>query len=114
MFTYELSRRLKGSSVTANAVHPGTVASNLGSENGFWRGWLRVRVRNVVRRSSWMTPEEGARNIVHVASSPDLEGVTGRYFDQGRDAPSSPPSYDEAVARRLWDVSTELCHLSPR
>jgi NAD(P)-dependent dehydrogenase (short-subunit alcohol dehydrogenase family) len=113
MFTYELSKRLKGSSITANAVHPGTVASNLGSENGFLRGWLRVRVRNFMKRSSWMTPEEGARAIVHVSSSPDLEGVTGRYFDRGRDVPSSPASYDEAVARRLWDVSTELCGLPP-
>lgn len=111
MFSYELSRRLTGSSITVNAVHPGTVVSNLGDENGFLRGWLRVRVRNVMRRSSWMSSEEGARNIVYVASAPELEGVTGRYFDQGRDAPSSPASYDEAVAKRLWDVSTELCGL---
>jgi NAD(P)-dependent dehydrogenase (short-subunit alcohol dehydrogenase family) len=114
MFTYELSRRLKGSRITANALHPGTVASNLGSDNGFVRGWLRVRVRNLVNRSAWMTPEEGARNIVHVAASPELNGATGRYFDEGRDAPSSPASYDEAVARRLWDVSAGLCGLSPR
>jgi NAD(P)-dependent dehydrogenase (short-subunit alcohol dehydrogenase family) len=108
MFTYELARRLEGSRVTANAVHPGTVATDLGDENGFLRGWLRVRIRNMLKRS-WLTPEEGARNIVSVASSPDLEGVTGRYFDRGRDVPSSPASYDEAVARRLWDVSDELC-----
>jgi NAD(P)-dependent dehydrogenase (short-subunit alcohol dehydrogenase family) len=110
MFTYELARRLKGSRVTANAVHPGIVASNLGSENGFLSGWVRVRVRNMVNRSM-LTPEAGARTIVHVASSPELEGVTGRYFDQGHDVPSSPASYDEAVARRLWDVSKELCAL---
>jgi NAD(P)-dependent dehydrogenase (short-subunit alcohol dehydrogenase family) len=111
MFTYELSRRLKGSRVAAIAVHPGVVATNLGEDNGFLRGWLRVRVRNVMNRSM-LTPEAGARSIVHVASSPDLEGVTGRYFDEGRDARSSPASYDEAVARRLWEVSGELCALA--
>jgi NAD(P)-dependent dehydrogenase (short-subunit alcohol dehydrogenase family) len=110
MFTYELARRLKGSPVTANAVHPGLVASGLGSDNGLLRGWLRVRVRNLVKRSM-LSPEAGARAIVHVASSPDLEGVTGRYFDEGHDAPSSAASYDEAVARRLWDVSADLCAL---
>jgi NAD(P)-dependent dehydrogenase (short-subunit alcohol dehydrogenase family) len=111
MFTYELSRRLDGTRVTSNAVHPGTVATGLGSDNGLLRGWLRVRIRNLVRRSSWMTPEEGARALVHAATSPDLEGVTGRYFDRGREVRSSPASYDEAVARKLWDVSAELCAL---
>jgi NAD(P)-dependent dehydrogenase (short-subunit alcohol dehydrogenase family) len=110
MFTYELSRRLEGTPVTANAVHPGLVASGLGSDNGLLRGWLRVRVRNLVKRSM-LTPEAGARTIVYAASSPELEGVTGRYFDEGRDAPSSAASYDQAVARRLWDVSAELCAL---
>jgi NAD(P)-dependent dehydrogenase (short-subunit alcohol dehydrogenase family) len=110
MFAYELSRRLRGSPVTANAVHPGIVATNFGDENGFWGGWLRVRIRNLTKRS-WLTPEEGARNLVHAASSPDLEGVTGRYLDQGRDVPSSPESYDEAVARRLWEASSALCAL---
>jgi NAD(P)-dependent dehydrogenase (short-subunit alcohol dehydrogenase family) len=107
MFTYELARRRKGARPTANALHPGIVATSLGSENGFLRGWLRVRVRNLVDRSM-MTPEEGARTSIFLASSPEVEGVTGRYFDQGRDVPSSPASYDEAVARKLWEVSEEL------
>jgi NAD(P)-dependent dehydrogenase (short-subunit alcohol dehydrogenase family) len=110
MFTYELARRLRGSTVTANAVHPGTVATGLGSENGLLRGWLRSRVRNVLRRSM-LTPEEGARAIVHVASAQELEGVSGRYFEQARDVPSSPASYDEAVARQLWEVSAQLSGL---
>jgi NAD(P)-dependent dehydrogenase (short-subunit alcohol dehydrogenase family) len=113
MFSYELSRRLRGSPVTANAVHPGMVATTFGDENGFVDGWLRVRIRNMMKRS-WLTPEQGARSVVYAASSPDLEGVTGRYFDQGRDVPSSPASYDEAVASRLWDVSAALCALPNR
>jgi len=107
MFAYELARRRGGARPTANALHPGIVATNLGSENGFVRGWLRVRVRNLVNRSM-ITPEEGARTSVLLASSPDAEGITGHYFDQGRDVRSSPASYDEAVARRLWEVSEEL------
>ena len=107
MFTYELARRRKGAPPTANALHPGIVATDLGADNGLVRGWLRVRVRNLVDRSM-ITPEEGARTVVHLASSPDVEGVTGRYFDQGREVRSSPASYDEAVARRLWEVSEEL------
>ncbi len=107
MFTYELARRRRGAPPTANAVHPGIVATELGSDNGLLRGWLRVRVRNVVDRSM-VPPEEGARPVVRLASAPELAGVTGRYFDRDRDVPSSPASYDEAVARRLWEVSEEL------
>jgi NAD(P)-dependent dehydrogenase (short-subunit alcohol dehydrogenase family) len=107
MFTYELARRRRGARPTANALHPGVVATSLGSENGFVRGWLRVRVRNLFDRSM-ITPEEGARTSIYLASSPEVEGVTGRYFDQGRDVPSSPASYDEAVARKLWEVSEDL------
>jgi NAD(P)-dependent dehydrogenase (short-subunit alcohol dehydrogenase family) len=112
MFTYELSRRLEGTRVTANAVHPGIVATNLGDENGFFQGWLRVRMRNLLKRSL-LTPEQGARNIVRLASSPELEGVTGRYFDQDREVRSTPASYDVAIARRLWEASEALCATRP-
>lgn len=106
MFTYELARRLQGTTVTANAVHPGVVATELGSEGGA-REWLRVKLRNVAKRSM-LTPEQGARFLVHAASAPELDGVSGRYLDQGREVRSSPASYDEAVARKLWEVSERL------
>ncbi|ABS25787.1 short-chain dehydrogenase/reductase SDR [Anaeromyxobacter sp. Fw109-5] len=112
MFTYELSRRLEGTRVTVNAVHPGIVATNLGDENGFFQGWLRVRMRNLLKRSL-LTPEEGARNIVRLASAPELEGVTARYFDQDREVRSTPASYDAALAKRLWEVSEALCASRP-
>lgn len=113
LFTYELSRRLAGARVTANALHPGVVATNLGSENGPVRGWLRVRVRNLVDRSM-LSPEEGARTSLRLASAPELEQVTGRYFDQGREVASSPASYDVALARSLWEVSEGLAGLRAR
>jgi NAD(P)-dependent dehydrogenase (short-subunit alcohol dehydrogenase family) len=110
VFTYELSRRLRGTGVTANAVHPGIVATNLGSDNGLLRGWLRVRLRNVLSRSM-MSPEDGTRAIVRVATAPELRGVSGRYFEEGREERSSPESYDEATAARLWTVSERLVGL---
>jgi NAD(P)-dependent dehydrogenase (short-subunit alcohol dehydrogenase family) len=110
LFTYELSRRLHGTQVTANAVHPGVVATNLGSDNGLVRGWLRTQLRNRLDRSM-ISPEEGARWIVQAAAAPELAGVTGAYFAEGRLERSSPESYDEATAARLWTVSEALAGL---
>jgi NAD(P)-dependent dehydrogenase (short-subunit alcohol dehydrogenase family) len=102
LFTYELARRLNGTGVTANALHPGLVRS------GFWAGdrfGLKQRLRYALRAIS---PAKAARYVVYLATSPEVEGVTGRYFDRGRLAESSPESYDEDAARRLWDVSAQL------
>jgi NAD(P)-dependent dehydrogenase (short-subunit alcohol dehydrogenase family) len=106
LFTYELARRLDGSPVTANAVHPGMVATNLGANDGR----LRARVRNAknLLTRTMVTPEEGGRPIVHLASASELEGVSGRYFDGITEAQSSPFSRDEAAAAALWRASEEL------
>ena len=107
LFTYELARLLKATRVTANALHPGTVATNLGRDNGWLRGWLRVRTRNLLKRTQ-MTPAQGARTLVHLASSPEVEGESGRYFVDCRPVRSSRASYDEAAAARLWRISEDL------
>jgi len=107
LFTYELARRLKGTRVTANALHPGTVATNLGSDNGWLMGWLRVRTRNLLKQTM-MTPEQGARTSIHLASSPEVEGANGRYFRECSPVRSSEASYDEASAARLWRISEDL------
>jgi NAD(P)-dependent dehydrogenase (short-subunit alcohol dehydrogenase family) len=106
LFTYELARRLEGTAVTANAVHPGMVATNLGGDDG----WLRARLRNAKNlvRGTMVTSEEGARAVVHLASAPAVEGVSGRYFDGLREARSSPLSRDEAAAAALWRASEDL------
>ncbi len=103
LFTYELARRIDGSGVTANALHPGWVATGFGRDNG-WRGRL---LQSAAR---WLAigPDEGARTAIYLASSPEVAGVSGRYFVRERAVPSSPASYDEAAARRLWQVSEEL------
>ncbi|MGA9119638.1 MAG: SDR family oxidoreductase [Bacteroidota bacterium] len=106
LFTYELARRLQGSKVTVNALHPGVVRTNLGANNG----WLRARVRNIVMRRM-ISPGEGAKTSIYLASSPDVEGITGKYFIDCCETPSSPASYDQEVAAHLWDVSMKLLGL---
>ena len=99
LFTHELARRLEGSGVTANAVHPGVVATGLLADYmGMPAG----------KRSFGSTPERGAEALVYLAASPEVAGVTGRYFDRCTDERSSAASYDDAAARRLWEVSLRL------
>jgi retinol dehydrogenase 14 len=109
LFTYELARRLRGTGVTANALHPGVVRTSFGSDDP---GRLQ-RVAVPLLRPFMRTPEQGAATSVLLASSPALEQVTGRFFVDGRPRRSSPRSYDEATATRLWDVSSELVGLAP-
>ncbi len=102
LFTFELSRRLKDKGVTVNALHPGFVESNLGKNNaGIFKPLMKlVRIGGI-------SPEEGARTIVYLASSPEVEGVTGSYFVKEKLAPSLA-SYDADLARQLWDVSAAM------
>jgi NAD(P)-dependent dehydrogenase (short-subunit alcohol dehydrogenase family) len=108
-FTYELARRLEGTGVTVNAMHPGFVHTNMAANNGpLVRFFLPL-----VHRNS-LTPEQGASTAVYLATSPDVEGVTGKYFVREREVESDPVSYDETAARRLWEVSEEMTKLLPR
>ena len=103
LFTYELARRLDGTGVTANALHPGFVASRFSDGNGAF-GWF-------IRRwaSLWaISPEEGAKTPVYLATSPEVDGISGRYFVKEKPVPSSATSRDPAAAIRLWQVSEQL------
>lgn len=102
LFTYELARRLNGSGVTANAVHPGLVGTGFGHNNGFLMQAAMTLLRPFSR-----TPEKGAETLVYLASSPQVEGVTGKYFYDKKARRTTPESYDEELARRLWEVSME-------
>lgn len=106
LFTYELARRLQGTGVTVNALHPGTVATNLGV-NGSRIGRMGRRLINV----ALISPEAGAQTIIHLATSPDVEGVTGKYFVKQKAVPSSRDSYDLTAARQLWQTSARLTNL---
>jgi retinol dehydrogenase 14 len=107
MFTYELARRLAGTQVTANALHPGVVSTNLGAEDPGWTQRLVVPlVRPFMRR-----PRDGASSVVALASDAALAQVTGKFFSHGSPTRSSRRSYDTADGLRLWDVCTRLVGL---
>jgi NAD(P)-dependent dehydrogenase (short-subunit alcohol dehydrogenase family) len=108
LFTYELARRLEGSGVTANALHPGVVRTAFGQEDS--RGWMRLMLPVV--RPFMKSPARGAETSIHLASSPDVEGVSGQYFAGSRPKSSSRASYDTAIAARLWQTSADLVGLS--
>jgi retinol dehydrogenase-14 len=107
LFTYELARRLTGTSVTANALHPGVVSTAFGAEDPGRAQRLLVPFL----RPFMKTPAQGAATSIHVASAADLERVTGRYFTDSKEKGSSKRSHDEAVAQRLWQVSADLVGL---
>lgn len=106
LFTHELARRLNPSEVTVNALHPGFVATNIAGDN-LLVGWLVAPLIRLVAKS----PEEGAETPVYLATSDEIEAVTGKYFVDGELMPSAPHSYDEAAERRLWELSLELTGL---
>jgi NAD(P)-dependent dehydrogenase (short-subunit alcohol dehydrogenase family) len=108
LFTYELARRIAGSGVTANVLHPGVVRTAFGQEDG--RRWMTLLLPLV--RPFLKSPEQGAATSIHLASAPELAGVAGTYFVGTRPKKSSARSYDEQVARRLWDVSARLVGLA--
>lgn len=107
LFTHELARRLEGTGVTANCLHPGVVATGFNRNNG-----ILMRIGMTLVRPFFISPEKGAQTIVYLASSPEVEGVTGEYFVNCTATTSSPASYDDEAARRLWEVSARLTGLS--
>jgi NAD(P)-dependent dehydrogenase (short-subunit alcohol dehydrogenase family) len=108
LFTYELARRLAGTGVTVNCLHPGMVATGLGSNHGLLSRLLLPLLRPFSR-----TPERGAETSIYLASSPAVAGVTGKYFADCKERRSGKHSYDEETGRRLWDVSAALVGLEP-
>jgi NAD(P)-dependent dehydrogenase (short-subunit alcohol dehydrogenase family) len=108
LFTYELARRLAGTRITANALTPGMVATDI------WKKvnrWLTPIIAPVMQHVG-QTPLEGAQTSIYLASSPELEGVTGKYFANLQPIRSSPASYDLEAAQHLWQASLVLTRLS--
>lgn len=103
LFTYELARRLQGTCVTANCLHPGVIATRLLSDyTGVRRGL------GFINKLLFSTPEKGAQTPLYLASSPEIEEVSGRYFEKQKMVKSSKVSYDLTVANQLWQVSKDL------
>ena len=103
LFTYELARRLEGTGVTVNALHPGLVRTNIARNNG-----PLGRVVNFFIGARGVSAEQGAETLVHLASSLEVEGVTGKFFVNRQAVPSSNLSYDTDMASGLWDLSQRL------
>ena len=111
LFTYELARRLEGTGVTANALHPGVVRTGFGKNSGGLLGnVVKVGISGVGLFFS--SPEKGAETSIYLATSPEVEGVTGKYFARSRETPSSADSHDREAARLLWQVSEQLCGIT--
>lgn len=103
LFTRELARRLEGTNVTVNVLHPGIVRTNLGRHIH-----IPLLVKPLFNLLSWAffkSPVEGAQTSIYLASSPDVEGVSGKYFGDCKEEELLPKAMDESVARKLWDIS---------
>lgn len=109
MFTYELARRLAGTKVAANALHPGFVATGFSHNN---TGGLMSRGLKLLQKVGAKKPEQGAKTSVYLASSPDVEGVSGQYFADSKAVRSSKASYDTAAQQRLWELSSRIVERS--
>jgi NAD(P)-dependent dehydrogenase (short-subunit alcohol dehydrogenase family) len=104
-FTYELAEKLKGTGITANAMHPGWVKSNFGS--GFYTGVYGVI--NTISSPLQLTPEQGASTIVYLASAQEVENVSGKYFVKKKENKSSTSSYNKQVSASLWEMAENKC-----
>lgn len=107
LFTYELARRLQGTGVTANCLHPGFVATHFAQSDG----GPAIRLLVKVIGSFGTSPEKGAKTSIYLASSPEVEGVTGKYFVKSIPRRSAAISYDESRQRQLWEQSAQLVNL---
>jgi NAD(P)-dependent dehydrogenase (short-subunit alcohol dehydrogenase family) len=107
LFTYELAERLKGTGVTVNCLHPGVVATGIGADRDKGTASFSNRAMSMLFKS----PEKGAETAVYLATSPEVEGVTGKYFCNKRTIPSSKSSYNISDRKRLWDLSEEMTGL---
>ena len=106
MFTYELAERLKGTFVTANCLHPGPVGTNFGKNNG---GPMTLFFR--AAKPFMRTPEQGADTLIWLASSPAVEGVSGKYFSDRKEIEAKKIASDPAARRKLWEISEDLTGL---
>jgi retinol dehydrogenase 14 len=106
MFTYELAERLDGTGVMANCLHPGSVGTNFGQNN---RGAMALFFRTF--KPFMRSPEQGADTLIWLASSPEVDGVSGKYFSDRKEIEAKKVAYDPAARRRLWEISEDLTGL---
>jgi len=103
LFTYELARRLSGTGVTVNALHPGLVETNIAKDNGIFVSWIYP-----ILKIAMIPPEDGAQTSIYLASSPEVEGVTGKFFTKCMSVKSDLASYNQESQKQLWESSKAL------
>ena len=103
LFSYELSKRLQGTGITLNTVHPGVVNTNLGVD--------RTHPKKGIVRRFFKKPEKGAETSIYLASSPEVEGITGKYFANKKEQKSSDDSYNETLRKKLWNIASKMVGL---
>ncbi len=103
LFTRELARRLAGTGVTANCLHPGFVATRFGDQSGGMFSWVIRVAKNFA-----LSPQKGAETLVHLASSPDVAKLTGEYFYKCRPATPTKQAQDDSAAQRLWQETAKI------
>jgi NAD(P)-dependent dehydrogenase (short-subunit alcohol dehydrogenase family) len=108
LFTTELACRLEGTGVTVNALHPGLTSTGFGKNNP----GLLMKIMGVVIPLVGRSPEKGAETSIYLASSPEVQGITGKYFVDCKVTQPAPQAADSATARKLWDVSAEMVQLA--
>ncbi|HET7479773.1 MAG TPA: SDR family oxidoreductase [Rubrobacteraceae bacterium] len=106
MFTYELAERLRGSGVTANCFHPGGVNTNFGNNN---RGFATLLFR--AAKPFMRTPDQGADTLIWLASSPEVEGISGKYYSDRKEIEAKDIARDPKARKKLWEMSEELTGL---
>ncbi|XP_054622890.1 retinol dehydrogenase 13-like isoform X1 [Dunckerocampus dactyliophorus] len=111
LFTRELAKRLQGTGITVNAVHPGVVATELGRHTGLHQSWLSSTMLSPFFSLLVKNPELGSQPSVYMAVAEEMEGVTGRYYDVLTEKEPAPQAMDEDAARRLWEISSRLVGL---
>jgi NAD(P)-dependent dehydrogenase (short-subunit alcohol dehydrogenase family) len=104
LFTFELARRLEGTQVTSNALHPGFVATNLGKSDGSILGKFAMGIAHKFA----ISPQQGALTSIYLASQSDVSGISGKYFDKCQITQPDPAALDQEAASRLWSVSETL------
>ncbi len=107
LFTKELSRRLAGTGVTANCLHPGFVNTGFAGDSSDFMGRMLNFAKNILA----ITPEKGAETMIYLSSSADVANVTGEYFEKKKIAKVNPIALDSSIAKRLWDVSEKLTEI---
>jgi NAD(P)-dependent dehydrogenase (short-subunit alcohol dehydrogenase family) len=108
LFTTELAQRLEGTGVTVNALHPGLTSTGFGQNNPGFLMKIMGAVIPLIARS----PEKGAKTSIYLASSPEVQSITGKYFVDCKVTQPAPQAADRVVARKLWNVSAEIVHLA--